>query len=290
VGAVVGKDVWSSWSTPGYLRDAAIRLMRGRFFDAGDTPSAPPVAIVNDAMAARFWPHGDPIGQLVEVKTGDGQIVRRQVVGVVETTRSWGTDLRRRPELYMPYAQEPASTLMYVIVRTNGAPATTLPADIQRIVAEVRPGQVVESVEPLQTSVDRSVAAPRFAMWVFTAFAAAGAMLASLGLFAVIAWWVSERRREIGVRMALGAGVERVARLVLREGLALATVGLALGMGTAFLVTRLLSDWLYDVAKPTDPPTYALCAIGMLVVTALASYVPARRAARIDPTVTLKSE
>jgi putative ABC transport system permease protein len=284
------KDVWTSFATPGFMGDMAQRLMRGRFFAETDDASAPPVAIVNEAMAARFWPRGDPLGQLVEVRTEDKVVAKRRVVGVVETTRSWGTDVLRRSQLYIPYAQAPGSTLMYVLVRTNGAPPQTLATDIRRIVADVRPGQVVWRVESLQTKVDRSVDAPRFAMWIFSAFAAAGAALASLGLFAVIAWWVSERRREIGVRMALGAGVERIARLVLGEGLALAAVGLALGMATAFLVTRLLSDWLYDVAKPTDPETYALCAVGMLLVTATASYIPARRAARIDPTVTLRSE
>jgi len=282
------KEVWTSFSTPGFMGDIGMRLVRGRMFAPTDDASAPPVAIVNDAMAARFWPHGDPIGQLVEVTTEDHVVRRRQVVGVVETTRSWGTDVLRRSELYMPYAQEPGATLMYLLVRTNGAPSFTLAGDIRRIVAEVGRGQVVESVESLQAEVDRSVDAPRFAMWIFTAFAIAGAALASLGLFAVIAWWVSERRREIGVRMALGAGVERVARLVLGEGLMLASVGLAVGTGAALLVTRLLSDWLYDVASPTDPRTYLICAVGTLAVTTLASYVPARRAARIDPTVTLR--
>ena len=283
-------EVWTSWSTPDYMRDMAMRLVRGRFFGPADGASAPPVAIVNEAMATRFWPDGDPLGQILQVKSEDGVVTPREVVGVVETTRSWGTDVQERSELYAPYAQQPAATLMYVVVRTNGTASSALASDIRRIVAEVRPGQVVERVESLGTKVDRSVAAPRFAMWIFTTFAAAGAALAAIGLFAVIAWWVSERRREIGVRMALGAGVERVARLVLREGMTLASVGLVIGIGTALLVTRALKDWLYDVATPTDARTYAICTVAMLAVTALASYLPARRAARIDPTVTFRSE
>jgi putative ABC transport system permease protein len=127
-------------------------------------------------------------------------------------------------------------------------------------------------------------------MVLFGAFAAAGASLAALGLAAVVAWWVSARRREIGVRMALGATVERVAMLVLGEGLALAVAGLTVGFGAAFLVTRLLKDWLYDVAAPNDLATFATCAGGMLLVTVLASYIPARRAARIDPLVALRQD
>ena len=166
----------------------------------------------------------------------------------------------------------------------------TLPASIRAIVAEVRPDEVVDRIETMDTKLARSVSAPRFAMWLFGVFAAAGAVLAALGLAAIIAWWVSERRREIGVRMALGASAERVALEVLREGLGLAVGGLALGAGLALLCTHLLSNWLYGVAAPTDIRTFVACVVGMLTVTTVASYLPARRAARIDPSLTLRSE
>jgi putative ABC transport system permease protein len=283
-------DVWSSWSTPGYFRDMDMRLRRGRLFTDADTPAATPVAMVNEAMAERFWPGADPLGQVIDVQAPDNTRSRRQIVGILETTRSWGHDLERRSELYAPYRQAPGSTLIYLIVRTNGAPAVSLPVDIRRIVSTIRPGQVVDSIEPMQASLDRAVAAPRFAMWLFGIFAVAGGLLSVIGLAAVVAWWVTERRREIGVRMALGASVEGIVRLVLREGLLLAAGGVGLGIGAAALVTRILRDWLYGVAAPTDPLTFALCTIGMLTVTALAAWLPARRAARVDPVLSLRSE
>jgi putative ABC transport system permease protein len=283
-------DVWSSWSTPSYFRDMDMRLRRGRWFTDADTPAAAPVAMVNEAMATRFWAGADPLGRLIDVEAPDGTRSRRQIVGILETTRSWGTDMEQRSELYMPYRQGPGSTLIYFIVRTNGRAAVTLPAEIRTIVSTIRPGQIVDRIEPLQASLDRSVSTPRFAMWLFGVFAVAGGVLAAIGLAAVVAWWVTERRREIGVRIALGASVERVVRLVLREGLLLATAGVGIGIGAAALVTRVLRDWLYGVAPPTDPLTFALCAAGMLGVTAMAAWLPARRVARVDPIVSLRSE
>ena len=283
-------DVWSSWSTSGYFREMDMRLGRGRWFTDRDTPAAAPVAMVNEAMATRFWAGADPIGRLIDVQTPDGTRSRRQIVGILETTRSWGTDTERRSELYMPYRQGPGSTLIYFILRTNGAAAVTLPAEIRTIVSTIRPGQIVDRIEPMQASLDRSVSAPRFAMWLFGAFAVAGGVLAAIGLAAVVAWWVTERRREIGVRIALGASAERVVRLVLREGLLLAAAGVGIGIGAAALVTRVLRDWLYGVAPPTDPLTFALCAAAMLGVTAVAAWLPARRVARVDPILSLRSD
>jgi putative ABC transport system permease protein len=283
-------DVWTSWSTPGYFAEMGMPLRRGRLFTAEDTPSSPPVAMVNEAMAERFWPGEDPVGQRLDIRAPDGTTSRRTIVGMLRTARSWGTDLDRRSELYVPYRQQPGSTLIYFVVRTQSAPPVTLPAAIRTIVAEVRPDLIVDRLETMDTKLDRSVSAPRFAMWLFGVFAAAGALLASLGLAAVIAWWVSERRREIGVRMALGASADRVALEILREGLLLALGGLALGLGIALLATRLLSNWLYGVAAPTDAPTFVACGLGMLAVATLASYLPARRVAQIDPAITLRSE
>jgi len=283
-------DVWTSWSTPGYFPEMDMPLRRGRVFSDYDTASAPPVAMVNAAMAARFWPDHDPVGRFIDVQAPDRTQSRRLIVGILETARSWGTDREARSELFVPYRQEPGSTLIYFVVRTNGAASMTLPASIRAIVAEVRPDEVVDRIETMDTKLARSVSAPRFAMWLFGVFAAAGAVLAALGLAAIIAWWVSERRREIGVRMALGASAERVALEVLREGLGLAVGGLALGVGLALLCTHLLSNWLYGVAAPTDIRTFVACVVGMLTVTTVASYLPARRAARIDPSLTLRSE
>jgi putative ABC transport system permease protein len=282
--------VWSSWMTPSYLRDMNVALAHGRLFDERDGPGSVPVAIVNDTMAARFWPGGDPVGQVFSVELPDGRKTQRQVIGVAKTTRSWGTDRERRSELYMPYAQEPGSTLMYFILRVPGRAPLTLTSEIRAAFAALDPMQVVDRVEPIQAGLDRSVAAPRFAAWLFGTFAAFGVILAALGLTAVIGWWVTERRREIGIRIALGASARRVSAEILRQGVGLAIAGVVSGLAAALAMTRLLSAWLYDVGSAFDPGTFALVAIGMVAVAAAATYLPARRAASVDPMVALRSE
>lgn len=286
----VTANVWASWSSPNYFREMGMRLIRGRFFADSDTASAPAIAVVNEAMAKRFWPSTDPIGQAIDIHAPDRTVSRRRIVGIIGTARSSGTDLEQRSELFVPYRQQPGSTQIYFVIHTNGAPAATLASSVRTIVAEAQPDEVVDSVESIAAKLDRSLAGPRFAMWLFGLFAAAGAALSALGLAAVVAWSVTERRREIGVRMALGASAERVARVIAREGLLLVALGLALGLGLALLSTHLLKNWLYGVAAPTDLRTFVASGLGLLVVTALATYLPARRAARIDPSVTLRSE
>jgi predicted permease len=281
--------VWAGWITPSYVTDMNIPMVRGRAFTAGDTRGAPPVALINEALTRQFWPQGDPLGQIVEVRAPDGTRTTRQIVGILRDTRSWGIDLERHPELYVPFAQQPGSTLFYVIVKTAGSPDPHLPAQIRAIVSAVRPGQVVDSVEPLQDALDRSVAQPRFGAWLFGMFGAMAVGLAGLGLGAVMAWWVAQRTREIGVRIALGAGRAQVVRLVVSQGLLLAAAGAVAGLVLAAFTSRLLAGWLYGV-DPLDPATFAGSAVFVLIVSALSSFLPARRAATIDPIVALRAE
>jgi ABC-type antimicrobial peptide transport system permease subunit len=179
---------------------------------------------------------------------------------------------------------------MYFILRVPGRAPLTLTADIRAAFAALDPMQVVDRVEPIQAGLDRAVAAPRFAAWLFGTFAAFGVVLAALGLTAVIAWWVTERRREIGIRIALGASARRVSTEILRQGVGLAVAGVAAGLAVALAMTRLLSAWLYDVGSAFDPGTFALVAGAMILIAAAATYLPARRAASIDPMVALRSE
>jgi len=282
-------DVWSSWITPRYMQDMAMTIVGGRSFNDGDSASGAPVAMINQALAARFWPAANPVGRMIDVQAPDRTVTRRQIVGIVHTTRSWGTDREERSELYVPYAQEPGSTLMYFIVSTAGPPAIDLPAEITSRVTTLRPNQAIERIEPIDASLDRSVAQPRFAAWLFGAFAAMAVGLAALGLSAVIAWWVTQRRREIGVRMALGASAGAVSVLILKQAGCLAGVGVALGLVIAALSTRAIGVWLYGVA-PLDPLTFGVASIGMLLVATVAAWLPARRAARIDPMITLRAD
>jgi putative ABC transport system permease protein len=285
----VSADVWSSWITPHYMQDMAMTIVGGRSFNDTDSASGPPVAMINEALAARFWPGANPVGQLIDVQAPDRTITKRQIVGIVHTTRSWGTDREERSELYVPYAQEPGSTLMYFLVRTAGPPALDLPAQITSRVTTLRPNQSVERIEPIDASLNRSVAQPRFAAWLFGAFAAMAVGLAALGLSAVIAWWVTQRRREIGVRMALGATAQAVSTLILKQAMSLAGAGVALGLVIAALSTRSIGVWLYGVA-PLDPATFAVVSIAMLLIAMIAAWLPARRAARIDPIITLRAD
>ncbi len=282
-------DVWSSWITPRYMQDMAMTIIGGRSFNDADDASGAPVAMINEALATRFWPAGNPVGQLIDVQAPDRTVTRRQIVGIVHTTRSWGTDREERSELYVPYAQEPGSTLMYFIVSTAGPPAIDLASQIATRVTRLRPNQAIERIEPVDASLDRSVAQPRFAAWLFGAFAVMAVGLAALGLSAVIAWWVTQRRREIGVRMALGASARAVSGLILRQAMWLAGAGVVLGLVIAGLSTRAIGVWLYGVA-PLDPVTFGVASIGMLLIAMAAAWLPARRAARIDPIITLRAD
>jgi putative ABC transport system permease protein len=285
----VTANIWTGQVTPSYFRDMRIAISRGRAFEPTDDGRAPAVAIVNEALARRFWPNDEPIGRTVQTTAPGGTVVTaRRIVGIVHNTRSLGGNTDTKSELYWPYAQDP-EPLLILIVRTPGRPDAGLPGAIRAAVATVRPGQVVDTVRTLQEAVDESVTTPRFGAWLFGVFAAMAVGLAALGLAAVIAWWVTQRTREIGVRMALGASRTQVAGLIVRQGLGLAVVGVALGLAVAAACTRVLAGWLYGVT-PLDGWTFASCGALMLAIAALASYLPAIRATRINPTVALRAE
>jgi putative ABC transport system permease protein len=285
----VTANVWTGQVTPNYFRDMRIAISRGRAFEPTDDGRAPAVAIVNEAMARRFWPNAEPLGRMVQTTAPNGTAVTsRRIIGIVRNTRSLGGNTDSKSELYWPYAQDPGPFL-FLIVRTAGPPDAALPSSIRAAVAAVRPGQVVDAIKTLQDTVDQSVTTPRFGAWLFGVFAAMAVGLAALGLAAVIAWWVTQRTREIGVRMALGASRTQVASLIVRQGFGLAVVGVVLGLAVAAACTRVLAGWLYGVT-PLDGWTFASCGALMLAIAAFASYLPALRATRIDPIVALRAE
>jgi putative ABC transport system permease protein len=174
-------------------------------------------------------------------------------------------------------------------VRTSAPGDPQLAVRLRSALSAVDPAQVVDRVRPLEEMLDDAVSTPRLGAWLLGVFAAVAVALAAVGLAASIAWWVAQRTREIGVRMALGASTAQVAALVVRQGLALATGGVVLGLAGAAASTRLIASWLYGVT-PLDAATFAWSAAGMLAVALAASYVPARRAARVDPLVALRAE
>jgi putative ABC transport system permease protein len=281
-------EVFSGAVTPNYFAEMEIPVTRGRAFDERDGSGAVPVAIINEALARRVWPNGGALGSSLVVKGIDGRTESRQIVGVLRDTRSSGADTRARPELYVPYAQSP-SPLLNIIIRSPNPSDPRLRDTVRAAAAAVDPKQVADRFATLESTLDARVAYWRFGAWLLGLFAALALLLAAVGLAASIAWWVAQRTREIGVRMALGANASHVVRLFVRQGLVLGVSGVALGLVGAAASTRLLESWLYGV-KPLDAATFAWSAAGMLAIAALASYVPARRAARVDPLTTLRAE
>ena len=242
----------------------------------------------SEELVRRLGPARAGVGLSLVVTGIDRKTETRQVVGIVRNTRSHGGDTRVRPELYVPFTQTPYAT-MNLLVRTATPGDPRLRSAIRAAVAAVDDTQIVDRMTPLADLLDDRVATWRFGAWLLGMFAGIALLLAAVGLATSIAWGVAQRTREIGVRMALGAEPAQVTRLFLRQGLARTATGIVLGLAGAAASTRLLESWLYGV-KPLDLPTFAWSAAGMLVIAALASYLPARRAARIDPLVTLKAE
>ena len=286
--AAAKQDVFSGVVTPNYFGEMEIPILRGRGFDARDRAGAAPVAVVNEAFVRRMFPQGDALGAPVDVEYFDKRRETRQIVGVIRDTRSTGADLRARAEVYMPLDQRPSPSLN-LIVRTSAPGDPQLATQLRSALYAVDPSQVLDRVMPLQDMLDDRVATPRLGAWLLGVFAAMALLLAAAGLAASIAWWVTQRTREIGVRVALGANAAQVTSLVVRQGMMLAVAGILLGLGGAAASTRLLESWLYGVT-PLDLPTFAWASAGMLATALLASYVPARRAARIDPLVALRTE
>jgi predicted permease len=282
------QEIWSGIVTTNYFREMEVPIVRGRGFDDRDLGGASKVAVVNEAFVRRMFPGSDAIGRLVNIDFYDRQQGPRQIVGVVRDTRSAGGDLRSRAEIYIPLRQA-TTTLLHVIVTADRPGDPRLSSQLRAVLAEIDPTQVVDRVMPMQEMLDATVSTWRFGASLLGLFAVMAIVLAGVGLAASITWWVTQRTREIGVRMALGANANAVAALVMRQGLVVATFGIALGLAGAAASTRLIGSWLYGIT-PLDARTFALSALGMLAVAAAASYLPARRASRVDPIIALRAE
>src|SRR4051794_34793952 len=280
------QDVWTGGVTPNYFREMEIPAVRGRAFEPRDNAAATKVAVVNEAFAKRFSQDGNGLGDVVDIEFYDQRQGSRQIVGVVRDTRSAGSNLKVRPEIYVPLAQTTTAAIN-VIVRASRPGDPQLADAMRAALASIDPTQVIDRIEPMQDLLDSRVANWRFGAWLLGLFAAIALLLAAVGLAAAMAWWVTQRTREIGVRMALGANPRHVAGMVLAQGLALAGAGIAIGLACAAASTRLLEGWLFGIS-PLDRPTFAACAAAMLIVASLATYVPVRRATRIDPLVALR--
>jgi putative ABC transport system permease protein len=272
--------------TPDYFRAMGIRLLRGRTFTWADNEGSLPVAIINESAARQYWPNEDAMAKRVKLEDGSAP-VWRQVVGIVGDVRQDTLVEPGRPEVYAPLLQVPVP-YMALTVRTLAEPAA-LTAAVRHSVMAVDKDQPLFQVKTMEQVVEDSVAGRRFQMSLLTIFAGIALGLAAIGIYGLMSYTVNERTHEIGIRMALGAKRGDVLHLVVRHGMMLALVGVVLGTGGAFLLTRLLFGMLYGVGV-NDPTTLLSVATLLTGVAALASYIPARRATRADPMVALRYE
>ena len=267
------------------FRALGIPLLSGRAFDARDSEQAETVFVVNEDLARRYFPDRDPVGQRISFEW-DGP-VSGQIVGVVGSVREMGPAEEPSPAIYRPYAQMPVPQ-MTLVIRTGGDPLA-LASSVGAAVREIDPNQPVADVRTMSHVMNETVARPRMILYVLGGFAGTALLLAALGLYGIVSYSVAQRQQEIGVRVALGAQRADVVRPILREGLVLTAAGLAFGLAGAFASTRVMRTLLFGV-DATDPATLAGVSLFLAAVALVASYVPARRATRVDPVVALRAE
>lgn len=267
--------------TPGYFEALGIRLLRGRLFSAADGPSSPPVAILSANMARRFFGAEDPVGRSLPYKDAP------TIVGVVTDVKYGSVEDPPQEAVYRPFAQYPFRNL-FIAARTTGDPAALAP-DLRRAIHDLDSEVMIGPVRTLDAIAWDAASQPRFRTATLVALALLALTLAGIGLYGVIAYSVSRRTMEIGVRMAVGADGRNLVTLIMREGLTLALVATAIGLAMAYALSRTIERFLYGVT-PVDVGTYALVAGFALAIALVATYVPARRATQVDPLIALRTE
>jgi putative ABC transport system permease protein len=287
----------------GYFQAMGARLVAGRWFEPSDDAGAPPVVMVNRTVMRRLFNNENPVGRLVHID-GRLEFPPQQIIGVMEDMRHGRLDVEPTPQMFVDYRQVLALTqarkmptatqerlafgFLSFFVRTGRDPATLMPA-VRSLVNRVDPGAGIDVMLPMEELVASSLTRQRFYAILLGMFAAIAAVLGAIGIYGVLAYAVSQRTQEIGIRMALGAERGAVRRMVLGRGMLLMTIGIVLGLAGAAGLARYLSGMLYDVT-PLDPATYAAVAALFAAAALLASYLPARRATQVDPVVALRCE
>jgi putative ABC transport system permease protein len=284
--------------SPRYFETIGVPLLRGRDFGAEDTAASPPVVVVSDATARRFWPGQDPVGRRMcfEVEfPADGPPVPtwREVVGVVGDVKHYGLSQESRQQIYVSHRQMPLYNrgqlpAMTVVLRAQGGAAAGT-ALVRSALRALDPGVPVHNVRTLESALAGSINRNRVSAWLMSTFAGAALLLAVVGIFGLVSYAVSQRTAEIGVRIALGAGRREVWRLFVGEGMKPVLVGTALGLAGAVALTRVLAGLLFEVS-PRDPATFGSAALLLAAVALAACWLPARRAVGVDPVAALRAE
>jgi putative ABC transport system permease protein len=288
----------------GYLESVGVRLLDGRLFTGADSATAPPAIVINRAVARRYFGSANPVGSYMDWHGGGGVPVRMHVVGLIDDVRQGRLDREPYAEIFIDYRQliaiqeawaapkrlvdQLAFGFLSFAMRTRGDPVAAIPA-VRRAVTSVDPLAGIDAVAPMDRLVASSLARQRFYAVMLGVFAAVAALLAAIGIYGVLAYAVVQRTQEIGVRIALGASRAQVLTLVLRRGLLLAAIGIALGLAGAASATRYLQGMLFGIT-PLDTGTFTAVALTFIAVAALASYLPARRATQIDAMAALRTE
>ena len=275
-------------ASPGYFNAMGMRLVRGRLFDQSDGPATQQVALISESLANQYWPNEDPLGKGIQYGNMDGDTHLLRVVGVVSDVREFGLEAKARPTLYVHYLQRPGQAWGFAIVaRTQGDAKTLIPA--MRSAVQSLNRDVPANFRTLSQIYSSSLDNRRFSLVIFGGFAAVALLLAALGIYGVTSYAVTQRTQEIGIRIALGAQVADVLRLVIGQGMKSVLLGIAIGLGGALVLTRLIAHLLFEVSA-TDPLTFMVITASLMLVGLLACYLPARRATKVDPMIALRYE
>ncbi|MGH9823656.1 MAG: FtsX-like permease family protein, partial [Blastocatellia bacterium] len=274
---------------PEYFQVMSVPMLEGRSFNDMDTKDSQRVAIVDDTLAKQYWPDQSAIGKRISTNFDmvDGKRVWREIVGVVGHVKDYGLDGISKVQYYLPETQAPGSEMSFVI-KTSTDPMRVL-HEAEDAVHSLDPDEPVYQVQTMQNIYDSSIAVKRFAMFLLGVFSAIALILALVGIYGVMSYVVTQRTHEVGIRLAVGARARDVVTLLMKQGVFLSGLGVAIGLAGSFAVSRLLSSLLFNVT-PTDPLTFGALAGLIVGATVLATLIPAGRATRVDPMVALHYE
>lgn len=273
--------------TPGYFHTLGMTLLQGQQFSERDTAESPAVVIINETMARRFWPGENPLGKRIRPINPGQDEPWAEIVGIMRDVRHWGLDREAQAEAYYPHTQQPVRR-MTLVVRTGSEPSQMVAA-VRRQVGTLDQDLPVSKIRTMEQLLEASFSGRRFNMLLMGVFAVAALLLACIGLYGLMAYSVTQRTHEIGIRVALGAQPLDIFKLITRQGMTLVLIGIVTGLSVAFALTRLISGLLYGVSA-TDPWVFIGVALLLILVALLACLIPARRATKVDPLVALRYE